>query len=157
MILTAGISSEMAVRGARPALQNCARRRFTTRSAAFNHNHTNFRNVEDYITVFSHAYPRDEMTNVTPHLLAKADRKLIHQDCNPLSIIKRRIVNYFNKSYVTSRGTPLFVLVDHLSPVVTLEQNFDSLLIGKDHPMRYVLTLTELSLSPLIKTHPLNV
>ena len=137
MILTAGTSSEMAVRGARPALQNCARRRrFTTRSAAFNHNHTNFCYVEDYITIFSHAYPRDEMTNVTPHLLAKADRKLLHQEYNPLSIIKRRIVNYFNKSYVTSRGTPLFALVDHLSPVVTMEQNFDSLLIGKDHPMR---------------------
>lgn len=45
-------------------------------------------------------------------------------------------MDYFNKSYVTSRGTPLFVLLDDLSPVVTLEQNFDSLLIGKDHPMR---------------------
>lgn len=130
----------MAARGAAPALRNCARgRRFTTRSlftAALDQKGANVRYVDDYVTVFGHAYPRDEMTNVTPHVLARACRKLLHQEYNPLNIIKGRIVDYFNKSYVTNRGTPLFVLLDDLSPVVTLEQNFDSLLIGKDHPMR---------------------
>lgn len=110
-------------------------RRFTTRSAASDQD-THVCYGQDYIIISGRAFPRDEMTNVTPHLLARASRKLLHQEYNPLNIIKRRIMDYFNKSYVTKKGTPLFALVDDLSPVVTTKQNFDSLLIGEGHPMR---------------------
>lgn len=139
MILITGFPSLMAARRARPALQNCTRGlHFTTGrlfAVASSQKDANSRFGED-VSVLGHAYPRDEMTNVTPHVLTRARRKLLHQEYNPLSIIKGRIMEYFNKSYVTSRGTPRFVLLDSLSPVVTLEQNFDNLLIGQDHPMR---------------------
>lgn len=38
--------------------------------------------------------------------------------------------------YKTYRGNPLFSVYDQLSPVVSLEQNFDSLLVPQDHPSR---------------------
>ncbi|KAF0028607.1 hypothetical protein F2P81_019694 [Scophthalmus maximus] len=39
-------------------------------------------------------------------------------------------------SYIGRWGNPLFSVHDNLSPVVTVEQNFDSLLIPSDHPSR---------------------
>ena len=139
VILIKGFPSQMAAQRARPALQICTRRlHFAGRrlfAASSSEKDASFCSGED-VSVLGHAYPRDEMTNVTPHVLARASRKLLHQEYNPLNIIKGRIMDYFNKSYVSSRGTPRFVLLDNLSPVVTLEQNFDSLLIGEDHPMR---------------------
>ena len=62
-------------------------------------------------------------------------RNLHAQKQHPLWLIRKRIENFFYK-YVNRRGNPLFSVYDNLSPVVTLEQNFDSLLVPEDHVSR---------------------
>ncbi|XP_056868638.1 phenylalanine--tRNA ligase, mitochondrial [Takifugu flavidus] len=87
------------------------------------------------VEVLGHAYQRDDFTNVTPKILAKVGRNLHNQSHHPLWLIKERIKSHFYSLY-TCRGNPLFSVHDNLSPVVTVEQNFDSLLIPPDHPSR---------------------
>ena len=91
---------------------------------------------EDSVTVLGEKYTRDEMTNVTESLLKKADRKLHQKIDHPLGIIKRRIQDHMHGRYRSRYGGCIFAAVDNLSPVVTIEQNFDSLLVPKDHVSR---------------------
>ncbi|KAJ3611408.1 hypothetical protein NHX12_021423, partial [Muraenolepis orangiensis] len=90
----------------------------------------------DSVEVLGHAYPRDDITNITPRILSKVGRNLHNQSHHPLWLIKERIKDHFYGTYVSRRGHPLFSVHDNLSPVVTTEQNFDSLLIPPDHPSR---------------------
>lgn len=86
------------------------------------------------VEILGRVYQRDHMTNVTAKILSMVGRELHNQRRHPLWIIKERIKEHF---YSLNRtGTPLFSVHDNLSPVVTVEQNFDSLLIPKDHPSR---------------------
>lgn len=91
---------------------------------------------QDSVQVLGHSYPRDDFTNVTPKILEKVGRNLHNQSHHPLWLIKDRIKAHFYSSYVGRWGTPLFSVHDNLSPVVTTEQNFDSLLIPPGHPSR---------------------
>ncbi|CAL8294847.1 unnamed protein product [Lota lota] len=91
---------------------------------------------QDSVEVLGHAYPRDDFTNITPKILAKVGRNLHNQSHHPLWLIKERIKDHFYGTYVSRRGNPLFSVHDNMSPVVTTEQNFDSLLIPPDHPSR---------------------
>ncbi|XP_064463860.1 phenylalanine--tRNA ligase, mitochondrial-like [Ornithodoros turicata] len=81
-------------------------------------------------------YVPDSFTNVTPRILSHLDRKLHLEKCHPLQLLKQRIVNFFFKNYVNRIGNPIFSVYDRLGCVVTLEQNFDSLLVPADHPSR---------------------
>ncbi|KAF7649543.1 hypothetical protein LDENG_00139600 [Lucifuga dentata] len=91
---------------------------------------------QDSVEVLGHAYPRDDFTNVTPKILAKIGRNLHNQSHHPLWLMKERIKAHFYSAYIGRHGNPLFSVHDNLSPVVTVEQNFDSLLIPPDHPSR---------------------
>ncbi|XP_035232549.1 phenylalanine--tRNA ligase, mitochondrial-like [Stegodyphus dumicola] len=88
------------------------------------------------ITIFGKNYIRDEYTNVTPHVLSLLSHNLHLVKNHPLNLIKQRIVRYMYGSYLNRRGNPLFSVYDKLAPVVTVQQNFDSLLIPEDHPSR---------------------
>ncbi|KAF6729674.1 Phenylalanine--tRNA ligase, mitochondrial [Oryzias melastigma] len=88
------------------------------------------------VEVLGHCYPRDDFTNVTPKILAKVGRNLHNQPYHPLWLIKERIKAHFYSNYYGPGGNPLFSVHDNLSPVVTVEQNFDSLLIPPDHSSR---------------------
>ena len=92
--------------------------------------------AEDSIEVGGKIFSQDAMSNVTSTVLAKVGRNLhdIHQ--HPLNIIKRCIVHHFYSKYTSGVGTPLFAHFDNISPVVTTEQNFDSLLVPSDHVSR---------------------
>ncbi|XP_037829086.1 phenylalanine--tRNA ligase, mitochondrial isoform X2 [Kryptolebias marmoratus] len=91
---------------------------------------------QDSVEVLGRSYPRDDFTNVTPKILARVGRNLHNQKHHPLWRIKERIKAHFYSCYVARSGNPLFSVHDNLSPVVTVEQNFDSLLIPPDHPSR---------------------
>ncbi|KAM6953439.1 phenylalanine--tRNA ligase, mitochondrial [Aplochiton taeniatus] len=91
---------------------------------------------QDSVEVLGHTSPRDDFTNVTSKILAKVGRNLHNQSHHPLWLIKERIKAHFYRSYVARSGNPLFSVHDNLSPVVTVEQNFDSLLIPPDHASR---------------------
>lgn len=91
---------------------------------------------QESVAVLGHSYPRDDFTNVTPRILDKVGRNLHNQSHHPLWLIKERIKAHFYSAYVGRWGNPLFSVHDNLSPVVRVEQNFDSLLIPPGHPSR---------------------
>ncbi|MCL4128644.1 UNVERIFIED_CONTAM: hypothetical protein GTU68_012111 [Idotea baltica] len=76
------------------------------------------------------------MTNITPQILSKVGQNLHLQNSHPLGQLCRRIVNFVYEYYLKPRGNPLFSIHDRINPVVTKEQNFDSLLVPKDHVTR---------------------
>ncbi|XP_061876790.1 phenylalanine--tRNA ligase, mitochondrial [Entelurus aequoreus] len=92
--------------------------------------------AQESVEVLGHAYPCDDFTNVTPKILAKVGRDLHNRSHHPLWLVKERIKAHFYSAYIGRWGNPLFSVHDNLSPVVTVEQNFDSLLIPPDHPSR---------------------
>jgi len=88
------------------------------------------------ITVDNIVYQTDAMTNVTPKILTHLDRQLHLEKQHPLNLVKQRIVNFMYERFKQNRGMPLFSVHEQISPVVTLEQNFDSLLVPKNHVSR---------------------
>lgn len=78
----------------------------------------------------------DSYSNVTKKVLSKVGEKLHNRRYHPLWLIKERVKDHFYKQYIGRFGTPHFSVYDDLSPVVTVEQNFDRLLIPQDHPSR---------------------
>ncbi|XP_028289825.1 phenylalanine--tRNA ligase, mitochondrial isoform X2 [Gouania willdenowi] len=88
------------------------------------------------VEVLGCSHPRDDFTNVTTKILSKVGRNLHNQPHHPLWLIKERIKAHFYSSFIGRYGNPLFSVHDNLSPVVTVEQNFDSLLIPLHHPSR---------------------
>lgn len=92
--------------------------------------------VQEPLNIKNVEYKRDDWTNLKPRMQSYIGRNIYLQQNHPLSILRKQIVNYFYKTFVSNRGNPLFSVLDNLNPVVSLEQNFDSLLIQKDHVSR---------------------
>jgi len=90
---------------------------------------------EQQITILGKSYTSDRYTNVTPQLISKIGRELHNTKDHPLNRIFKRIESFFYKTY-TKRGNPIFSSLSSLSPVVTLEQNFDNLLVPENHVSR---------------------
>ncbi|KFQ13902.1 hypothetical protein N330_02779, partial [Leptosomus discolor] len=82
------------------------------------------------------AYPQDDYSNVTEKILSKVGKNLHNKQHHPLWLIKEQVKDHFYKQYIGRRGNPLFSVYDSLSPVVTVQQNFDSLLIPQNHASR---------------------
>ncbi|KAH0552698.1 probable phenylalanine--tRNA ligase, mitochondrial [Cotesia glomerata] len=81
-------------------------------------------------------YTTDDWTNLTPKIISKLDKNLHTRQYHPLSHVRQKIVNYFYKNFRNKCGNPTFSVCDNLPPVVSVYQNFDSLLIPKDHVSR---------------------
>ncbi|XP_069114103.1 phenylalanine--tRNA ligase, mitochondrial-like isoform X2 [Argopecten irradians] len=92
--------------------------------------------ISKTVTVEGKTYPRDSWTNITPTILQKVGKNLHCKKHHPLNLIKLRINDFFYKNYFNKYRNPLFSVYDNLSPVVTLYQNYDSLLVPVDHPSR---------------------
>ncbi|XP_059609084.1 probable phenylalanine--tRNA ligase, mitochondrial [Phlebotomus argentipes] len=92
--------------------------------------------VKPTLEINRRVYRPDEWTNVNPRILSFLERRIHVQEHHPLSIVRQRIVKYFGQRYRNSRGNPVFSTHDSLSPIVSVEQNFDSLLIPGNHPSR---------------------
>lgn len=99
------------------------------------------------------SYSRDEWTNVTPKVLSFIGRNIYSQPGHPLYLVKQRIVNYMYKRFIGRRGNPLFAVFDDLSPVVTVAQNFDSLLVPPDHPSRQKSDCYYINRNNLLRAH----
>ncbi|KAI6206350.1 Phenylalanyl-tRNA synthetase [Aphelenchoides besseyi] len=65
-------------------------------------------------------------------------RRLLHEPSNPLSLLKRRIVDHFHTHHRRGGGhrSPLFAVCDKENRVVSCFDNFDSLLTEEDHVSR---------------------
>jgi len=103
------------------------------------------------IIVHGNKYSCDEWTNITPKILSLSERKLHLNPKHPLGLIKQRVIDFMYSKYSNVRGNPLFSgnpqfdsvyrgrglsVHQNLSPIVTIQQNFDSLLVAQDHPSR---------------------
>ncbi|XP_077411166.1 phenylalanine--tRNA ligase, mitochondrial isoform X2 [Vanacampus margaritifer] len=108
---------------------------------------------QESVEVLGRAYPCDDFTNVTPKVLAKVGRNLHNQRHHPLWLLKERIKAHFYSAYTGRSGNPLFSAHDNLSPVVTVEQNFDSLLIPPEHPSRKRGDNYYLNRSTILRAH----
>lgn len=78
------------------------------------------------LTVCNKTYNRDDWTNVTPKILSFTERRLHLTPQNPIGLLTRSLKDHFND----------LDSFDYPDPVVTLQDNFDSLLIPKDHVSR---------------------
>lgn len=90
----------------------------------------------DKVALLGKVYDADHMTSVTPNIISHVGKNLHQVPKHPLSIIKQRIVHHFHKSYTNRVGNAVFAHFDDVSPVVSAEQNFDSLLVSPDHVTR---------------------
>lgn len=90
----------------------------------------------DELIILSKNYTKDDNTNATPTILSKVGRNLHHVKNHPLKILKDKIHEYMYARERRHGNGPLFTMVDNIPPVVTVEQNFDSLLVPKNHISR---------------------
>ena len=83
-------------------------------------------------------------SNITPGIQEKLGRNLHNRQNHPLEIIKNKIYEYFGES---------FEKFDNLNPVVKIEENFDKLLIPKDHPARAQSDTYYVDENQVLRTH----
>ena len=69
------------------------------------------------VEVLNRKYKTDDMTNVTPEILSKLERKLHLKQRHPINLIHQRIKHFLYSYYVSPRGNPLFSFHDALHPV----------------------------------------
>ena len=114
---------------------------------------TSAKTRKDHISVLGANYVKDEMSNVTESLLKKVESKLHLRKHHPLGMIKSSIENHMHGHYRSRHGGCTFAAVDNLSPVVTTEQNFDSLLVPKDHISRLKNDNYYINKSMMLRAH----
>ncbi|KAF4528196.1 hypothetical protein B566_EDAN014021 [Ephemera danica] len=105
------------------------------------------------VEILGRHYPSDNWTNVTPRILSHVGRNLHLQEKHPLSLLRARIVNHIYSKYVNRKGNPIFSVYDKLNPVVSTEQNFDSLLIPTNHPSRLRSDCYYVNKNMLLRAH----
>ncbi|XP_066928791.1 phenylalanine--tRNA ligase, mitochondrial-like [Clytia hemisphaerica] len=81
-------------------------------------------------------YKKDHMTNVPQNIINRLNKQLHNTKDHPLEIVKSKIVDYFHGYFRNRHGGCVFASIDNISPVVTVQQNFDNLLVPKDHVSR---------------------
>ncbi|CAL7934726.1 unnamed protein product [Xylocopa violacea] len=105
------------------------------------------------VTLFNQRYPIDEWTNISENIISKLGRNLHVAQYHPLSHIRKRIVNYFYAEFHNRNGNPVFSVYDNISPIVTVAQNFDSLLVPKTHPSRQKSDCYYINKDTMLRAH----
>uniref|UniRef100_K3WZS2 phenylalanine--tRNA ligase n=1 Tax=Globisporangium ultimum (strain ATCC 200006 / CBS 805.95 / DAOM BR144) TaxID=431595 RepID=K3WZS2_GLOUD len=95
---------------------------------------------------------RDPYCNVSESIAAKIGENLHRQKHHPLNIIKTKIEGYFDDLHAT-HGHPKFTMFDNLSPVVSTEDCFDSMLVPKDHVSRKVTDTYYVNPTTVLRAH----
>lgn len=108
---------------------------------------------QNEIVLLNQSYPKDLYTNVTEKICSYLGRNIHLQPHHPLSLVRQRIINYFYKTFVNRRGNPLFSVHENLSPVVSVYQNFDSLLVPETHPSRSKTDCYYINSNYLLRAH----
>ncbi|CCX07104.1 hypothetical protein FPQ18DRAFT_353193 [Pyronema domesticum] len=97
------------------------------------------------ITVGGKEYPTDEYTNLPPHIEACVGRNLHLSPNHPISITRRLIERRF--------PAPVYKAHNTLSPIVSVQQNFDSLGFPLDHPGRSRTDTYYINEKTVMRTH----
>lgn len=106
-----------------------------------------------HLSVNGREFQRDTWSNVSSKILSHLGKKLHLQKYHPLSLIKQRIVNLFYKRFVGRTGNPIFSVYDDLEPIVSIKQNFDSLLIPPYHQSRKKSDCYYINCDYLLRAH----
>ncbi|GAA5876070.1 hypothetical protein JCM3774_004495 [Rhodotorula dairenensis] len=101
------------------------------------------RDAAEPLVVEGKSYARDEYSNVTPTILSKLPRRLHLQPSHPIGILRRQIESHFSS----------FEHLNSLSPIVTVQQNFDDLGFPADHPGRALTDSYYLNKEYMLRTH----
>lgn len=88
------------------------------------------------------------MSNITPGIKAKIGRNLHNQPNQPVEIMKNYIYQYFEQQNMYK-----FEFFDDLNPIVTVEDNFDKLLIPLAHPARSKSDTYYIDDKTVLRTH----
>ncbi|OZC08605.1 phenylalanine--tRNA ligase [Onchocerca flexuosa] len=81
----------------------------------------------------------DEKWNLSPAVLRTLQRRLLFEVDNPLYLLKQRIVDFiYGKFQVKGGMSPQFAVIDNQPRVVSVFDNFDSLLVPANHVSRSV-------------------
>ncbi|KAJ3063005.1 hypothetical protein HDU98_001124, partial [Podochytrium sp. JEL0797] len=99
------------------------------------------------IDILGTPIPTDATTNAGSAVLSLVPRRLHLVPNHPINIIKSRIEHYFAKT------NPHYKIVDALSPAVSPFDNFDALLVAKDHPSRSQSDTYYLNKDTVLRTH----
>lgn len=83
-------------------------------------------------------------SNITDSIKQKMNRNIHNQKNHPIEIIKRKIYEFFGDE---------FEKFDNLNPKVKIEENFDKLLIPKDHPARATSDTYYVDSEYVLRTH----
>lgn len=105
------------------------------------------------LIINNQAYPTDSWTNVTPHILSHIGRNLHRQQQHPLNHLSNRLRQFFYQYYDPGRLSPKFSVIDNLPPIVTTEQNFDSVCTSIDHISRTKSMNYYLNEKTLLRAH----
>ncbi|KAL3271361.1 hypothetical protein HHI36_021845 [Cryptolaemus montrouzieri] len=108
---------------------------------------------EQSSTVLNQNFIKDDYTNITEKIVSRIGRNLHLQKDHPINLVMQKVLNYFYNTFKNSRGNPQFSMYNNLSPVVTTEQNFDSLLIPTDHVSRSKSDCYYLNRKYLLRAH----
>lgn len=100
------------------------------------------------LSIFGRCFEADSMTNVTPSILDKVGRNLHLQKNHPIQIVNRKIQEYFKEN----RASP-FQIIDNISPLVTIQQNFDDLGFPPNHVARSQNDSYFINREYLLRTH----
>ena len=96
-------------------------------------------------------FETDSMSNLSPSIISKLDRHLFYNPSHPIGIVKELIWKYFKKfKDVNEEGFKCF---DHFDPIVSVEQNFDSLCFPLDHVGRSRSDSYFINNRTLLRTH----
>ena len=91
-------------------------------------------------------------TNISQSVKNKLDSNLHNLDNHPINICKEYIYEYF-RSLSENNTYEQFTMFDKLDPIVTTDQNFDKLLIEKNHPARSKSDTYYVSEDLVLRTH----
>jgi phenylalanyl-tRNA synthetase alpha chain len=108
--------------------------------------------AKNSIEILGRQYNVDAWTNITPKILELAGRKIYCQQSNPLYLISQRIRHFFRENEHQDIGYN-YDEFSYPVPVVTTEDNFDSLLIAKDHVSRSKSDTYYVNANQLFRSH----
>jgi len=104
------------------------------------------------LEILGRQYIADSQTNVTPRVLEYVSRRIYEERNSPLFLISQRIRHFFREGCSSGVGYS-FDEFTYETPVVTLEDNFDSLLIPKDHVSRSKSDTYYVNSDHLLRSH----
>jgi len=97
---------------------------------------------------------KDSTYNVPANVANRIGKNLHLKNHHPINTMKIKIENHFCSSNSSIKlGEPLFERFDNLSPLVTVENCFDSLLIPSDHEIRSVKHSYYINKKLLLRPH----